>query len=66
MFCPAVNRSSHPKFSVKNMFFREPNTGPTQVFFCEIFEIFKNNYFEEHPRSTASKLKKEEKMNLQF
>ena len=48
------------------MFLREPNTGPTQVFFCEIFEIFKNNYFEEHPRSTASKLKKEEKMNLQF
>ena len=66
MFHPAVNRSSHPKFSVKKVFLRESNTGPTQVFSCEIFEIFKNSYFEEHPRSTASKLKKEEKMKLQF
>ena len=27
---------------------------PTQVFVCEIFEIFKNTYFEEHLRTTAS------------
>ena len=27
---------------------------PTQVFSCEIREIFKNNYFEEHLRTTAS------------
>ena len=29
---------------------------PTQVFFCKICEIFKNTYFEEHLRTTASKL----------
>ena len=27
---------------------------PTQVFFFECFEIFKNNFFTEHPRVTAS------------
>ena len=27
---------------------------PTQVFFSEIWEILKNNYFEEHLRMTAS------------
>ena len=27
---------------------------PTQVFSCEICEIFKNTYFEEHQRTTAS------------
>ena len=27
---------------------------PTQVFSCEICEIFKNTYFEEHLRTTAS------------
>ena len=27
---------------------------PTQVFFCEICEIFKNTYFEEHLWKTAS------------
>ena len=27
---------------------------PTQVFSCEICEIFKNTYFEEHMRTTAS------------
>ena len=27
---------------------------PTQVFSCEIFENFKNTYFEEHVRTTAS------------
>ena len=28
-----------------------------QVFSCEYFEIFKNIYFEEHPRAAASGLK---------
>ena len=27
---------------------------PTQALFCEICEIFKNTYFEEHSRTTAS------------
>ena len=27
---------------------------PTQVFFCEYCEIFKNTYFEKHLRTTAS------------
>ena len=27
---------------------------PTQVFSCEICEIFKNTYFEEHLRTTTS------------
>ena len=27
---------------------------PTQVFFCEICENFKNTYFEEHLQTTAS------------
>ena len=31
---------------------RDSNTG----FFCEIYEIFKNTYFEEHLRTIASKL----------
>ena len=29
---------------------------PTQVFSCEIFENFKNSYFEEHLRTTAPEL----------
>ena len=28
---------------------------PAQVFFCEIYEIFKNTYFEEHMQTAASK-----------
>ena len=28
---------------------------PIQVFVCEYCEIFKKNYFEEHPRTAASK-----------
>ena len=32
--------------------FSNKNT-PTQVFSCEIYEIFKNTYFEEHLRKTA-------------
>ena len=36
----------------------ESNTGkkgtPTQVFYCGICEIFKNSYFEEYLRTTAS------------
>ena len=28
---------------------------PTEVFSCEICEIFKNIYFEEHLRTTTSK-----------
>ena len=27
---------------------------PTQMFYCEICEIFKNTYFEEHVRTIAS------------
>ena len=27
---------------------------PPQVFTCKIYEIFKNTYFEEHLRTTAS------------
>ena len=29
---------------------------PTQVFSCEIYKLFKNNYFEEHLWMSASKL----------
>ena len=29
---------------------------PTQVFFCEIWKIFKNTFFEEHLRTTASNI----------
>ena len=28
---------------------------PTQVFSCEIYEVFKNTYFEEHLRTTVSR-----------
>ena len=28
---------------------------PTQVFSCEIYKLFKNNYFEEHLSTSASK-----------
>ena len=28
---------------------------PAQAFFCEIYEIFKNTYFEEHVQTAASK-----------
>ena len=34
------------------------------MFFCEICEIFKNIYFEEHLRATASKLLFREKSHL--
>ena len=27
---------------------------PTQVFYCENCEVFKNTYFEKHQRTTAS------------
>ena len=30
------------------------NNFPTQVFSCEICEIFKNTNFEEHPQTAAS------------
>ena len=30
--------------------------GPTQMFLCEICEIFKNTYFEEHLRIAAASL----------
>ena len=36
---------------------------PTQIFCYEIFEIFKNTYFEERLRATASKLLFREKPN---
>ena len=29
---------------------------PMQVFSCEIYDIFKNAYFEKHLRTTASEL----------
>ena len=64
---PAVHRSSK-KFKGKNLCwsllliklqFWEPATlfkkAPTQVFSCEICKLFKNNYFEEHLWTSASK-----------
>ena len=32
---------------------------PTQVFYCEICEFFKNTYFEEHLRRTASEMRQD-------
>ena len=40
------------RYSVKKVFLKET---PTQVFSCQICEIFKNTYSEEHLRATASK-----------
>ena len=38
---------------------------PTQVFSCEICEIYKNTYFEEHLRTTASEKRNQyEKLHL--
>ena len=37
---------------------------PTQVFPCERCEIFKNNYFEEHPPTAASKVRINQKWNF--
>ena len=50
--------SSHRRCSVKKscsagLQLYEKET-PTQVIFCEICEFYKNNYFEEHLRTTAS------------
>ena len=66
---PLQNRCSWIKFTGKNLcwslFFIklqlwEPATllkkAPTQVFSCEICKLFKNNYFEEHLWTSASKL----------
>ena len=41
-FCKKVNSATLLKYT------------PAQVFSCEIYEIFKNTYFEEHLRTTAS------------
>ena len=43
------------------IFFYEKEN-PTQVFSCEICEIFKNIYFEEHLRTTAYQLLKKTHM----
>ena len=32
----------------------DPKETPTQLFFCEIGEIFKSTYFEEHLQANAS------------
>ena len=63
-------RSSHGRCSVKIVFLKisqisQENTcigdskkeAPTQLFSCEYCEIFKNTYFQEHLRMTASVLK---------
>ena len=38
--------------------------GPTQLFSCEYCKIFKNSYFEEHPRRAASEVRINPKLNL--
>ena len=65
---PLQNRCSWIKFTGKNLLeslfnksqLWEPATllkkAPTQVFFCEICKLFKNNYFKEHLWTSASKL----------
>ena len=45
-------RKFHRKIVVLKSFFHKET--PIQVFPCEICEIFKNTYFEEHLRTTAS------------
>ena len=42
----------HRKAPVSESHFLKKET-PTQVFSCEICEIFKNAYFEEHLRTTV-------------
>ena len=47
------------KLTEKHMYISESlqiyqKAAPTQVFSCEICEIFKNTYFEEHVRTTSS------------
>ena len=37
---------------------------PTQLFSCEYCKIFKNSYFEEHPRRAASEVRIKPKLNL--
>ena len=41
-------------FLIKLMKFHQKET-PTQLPSCQICEIFKNMYFEEHPQTNASK-----------
>ena len=66
---PLQNRCSWIKLTGKNLCWSlfliklqlwEPATllkkAPTQVFSCEICKLFKNNYFEEHLWTSASKL----------
>ena len=53
-----ICRNSHGRYSLttgvlKNVVNLLKDT-PTQVFFWEVCEIFKNNYFEEHLRKAAS------------
>ena len=43
-------RRKHLRWS----FFLIKSKTPTQTFSCEIYELFKNTYFEEHLRTTAS------------
>ena len=54
-----ILRSSHRKCSIKKLFLKTScnlilKNIPTQVFFYEYCEIFKNTYFEEHLRTAAS------------
>ena len=38
---------------------------PTEVFSCNIYEIFKNTYFEEHLQTTASAVSAKPQTRLQ-
>ena len=53
----ATYRSSHWMCSVKTDLQLYLKETPTHLFSCEICEIFKNPYFEEHLRTTDSELK---------
>ena len=43
-------------FNKETLFLFYQKVTPTQIFSCEICEIFKNTYFERHLRKTSSKL----------
>ena len=67
-------RSNHRRYSIKKLFsknlqYSQENTRAevsflikilTQVFSCEYCQIFKNTYFEEHLRKTASDMLNQE------
>ena len=52
-FTKMTGKHMYPSFCFKNVAGLRPKT-PTQVFSCQLYEIFENIFFIEHFRVTAS------------